>query len=159
MTLRVICVGRLKEKHYAAACEEFVKRLSRYASVFVIEVADEKAPEELSEAQKRQVKEAEGKRILEKTAPSDYVIAMDIAGKQMDSPAMAAFLQERMNEGKSSMAFIIGGSLGLSDEVLKRADLRLSFGKNTFSHQIFRLMLLEQIYRCFRILRNEPYHK
>ncbi len=159
MNIKVICVGRLKEKYYAQACEEFLKRLSRYADASMLEVADEKAPEELSEAEKRQVKEAEGQRMLSKIAPSDYVIAMDIAGKQMDSVSMAGFLQDRMNEGKSSIDFLIGGSLGLSEEVLARADYRLSFGKNTFSHQIFRIMLLEQIYRCFRINRNEPYHK
>lgn len=159
MTIRIVCVGKLKESCYVQACEEFGKRLSRYAELSLVEVADEKAPEDLSLAQKRQVKEAEGARILEKIPAGDYVIAMDILGKQMESPEMAGFLQDRMNAGKSSIAFVIGGSLGLSTQVLKRADFRLSFGKNTFSHQIFRVMLLEQIYRCFRIIRNEPYHK
>lgn len=159
MTVNVFCVGRLKESYYAQACDEFIKRLSRYAECKVTEVSDEKAPEELSEAQKRQVKDAEGARLLSKIAQGDYVIAMDLKGKQMDSPAMAAFLQSRMNEGKSRIDFIIGGSLGLSQSVLERADYRLCFGANTFSHQIFRLMLLEQIYRCFKINANEPYHK
>lgn len=159
MTIRLICVGKLKESYYVQACDEFLKRLSRYADCKVIEVADEKAPEELSEAQKRQVTDTEGARMLAKIAPGDYVIAMDLKGKQMSSPAMADFMQARMTEGKSHITFLIGGSLGLSQDVLKRADYSLCFGANTFSHQIFRLMLLEQIYRCFKINANEPYHK
>ncbi|MDO5111244.1 MAG: 23S rRNA (pseudouridine(1915)-N(3))-methyltransferase RlmH [Clostridia bacterium] len=159
MNITVICVGKLKEKYYADACAEFVKRLSRYAQTKVLEVADEKAPESMSDAQKQQVKDAEGARMLERIQPGDYVIAMDLGGKALASDEMADFLQDRMNEGKSSVVFLIGGSLGLSQAALRRADYALCFGKNTFSHQIFRLMLLEQIYRCFKILRNEPYHK
>ncbi len=159
MNISVICVGKLKETYYAEACAEFLKRLSRYAQVRVVEVADEKAPESMSDAQKEQIKDAEGARILEKIRPGDYVIAMDLRGKTLTSEETAAFLQARMNEGKSDMAFLIGGSLGLSQAALRRADVSLSFGKNTFSHQIFRLMLLEQLYRCFKILRHEPYHK
>ena len=159
MTIRIICVGKLKQSCYVQACDEFLKRLSRYAECSVVELPDEKAPETLSPAQKRMVTEAEGTRILQKIAEGDYVIAMDLGGKQLDSPAMAAFLQAKMSEGKSKFDFIIGGSLGLSQSVLSRADFRLSFGANTFSHQIFRIMLLEQIYRCFKINANEPYHK
>lgn len=159
MNISVICVGKLKEKYYADACAEFLKRLSRYAQVRILEVADEKAPENMSEAQKEQVKDAEGARILEKIRPGDYVIAMDLRGEELTSEETAAFLQARMNEGRSDIAFLIGGSLGLSRAVLRRADTSLCFGKNTFSHQIFRLMLLEQIYRCFKILHHEPYHK
>jgi len=159
VTLRILCVGKLKESYYAAACAEFGKRLSRYARVQVEEVADEKAPEKLSGAERQRILDAEGARLLAKIAPGDYVVAMDLAGGELDSPAMASFLQSRMNGGKSAFVFLIGGSLGLGEAVRARADFRLRFGKNTFSHQIFRLMLLEQLYRCMRILHNEPYHK
>ena len=154
MTVKLICVGRLKEKFYGDACAEFKKRISRFA-----EVADEKAPEQLSKAEMDQVKRAEGERILAKVAPGDYLIAMDLKGEQLTSTEMASRLQGIMNSGGSRIDFVIGGSLGLSPDVLQRADLRLCFGKPTFSHQIFRIMLLEQIYRCFKIINNEPYHK
>ena len=159
MTVKLICVGRLKEKFYADACAEFKKRISRFADVNIIEVSDERAPEQLSASEMDQVKRAEGERILAKVAPGDYLIAMDLKGEQLTSPEMASRLQGIMNSGCSRIDFVIGGSLGLSSEVLQRADLRLCFGKPTFSHQIFRIMLLEQIYRCFKIINNEPYHK
>ena len=159
MTVKLICVGKLKERFYTDACKEFTKRLARYASVEVIEVADERAPERLSEAQKAQVTDAEGRRILERIAHGDLVVAMDAKGVQLESERMAAQLQSWMNLGKSRICFVVGGSLGLSEAVLRRADFTLSFGKNTFSHQVFRVMLLEQVYRCFRILAGEPYHK
>lgn len=159
MTVKLICVGRLKEKFYGDACAEFKKRISRFADVNIIEVADEKAPEQLSKAEMDQVKRAEGERILAKVAPGDYLIAMDLKGEQLTSTEMASRLQGIMNSGGSRIDFVIGGSLGLSYEVLQRADLGLCFGKPTFSHQIFRIMLLEQIYRCFKIINNEPYHK
>ncbi len=159
MTIRVICVGRLKERFYEDAVSEFVKRLSRYASVEMIEVADEKAPEKLSDAQREQVKAEEGKRMLLKLDKNDFVVALAIEGKELSSPALADMMQSFMNEGRGSFAFLIGGSLGLSHEVVKRADYLLSFSKMTFSHQLFRVMLLEQIYRAFKILNNEPYHK
>lgn len=159
MNVKLICVGRLKERFYAEACAEFRKRISRFAEVSIIEVADERAPEQLSPAEMEQVRRAEGERILSKAAPGEYLIAMDLKGEQLTSPEMASRLQGIMNSGGSKMTFVIGGSLGLSPEVLRRADLRLCFGKPTFSHQIFRIMLLEQIYRCFKIMNNEPYHK
>ena len=159
MTIRVICVGKLKERFYEEAVSEFVKRLSRYASVELIEVADEKAPEKLSAAQREQVKFEEGKRMLIKLDKSDFVVALAIEGKELSSPALADTIQSWMNDGKGSFAFLIGGSLGLSTEVLSRADYLLSFGKMTFSHQVFRVMLLEQLYRAFKIINNEPYHK
>ena len=146
MTVKLICVGRLKEKFYGDACAEFKKRISRFADVNIIEVSDER-------------KRAEGERILAKVAPVDYLIAMDLKGEQLTSTEMASRLQGIMNSGGSRIDFVIGGSLGLSYEVIQRADLRLCFGKPTFSHQIFRIMLLEQIYRCFKIINNEPYHK
>ncbi len=159
MRVNVLCVGRLKEKFYAEACAEFKKRISRYADMDIIEVNDEKAPEQLSAALMEQVKDAEGKRILEKIVTGEYIIAMDLKGKELTSPELSELMEEVMNSGKSRISFIIGGSLGLSDDVLKRADKRISFGKPTFSHQIFRIMLLEQIYRAFKIMRGEPYHK
>ena len=159
MRVNVLCVGKLKEKFYAEACAEFKKRISRYADMDIIEVNDEKAPEQLSAALMEQVKDAEGKRLLEKTVQGEYIIAMDLKGKELTSPELSQLMEEVMNGGKSRISFVIGGSLGLSDEVLKRADKRISFGKPTFSHQIFRIMLLEQIYRAFKIMRGEPYHK
>ena len=159
MIVRVVCVGRLKERFYEQAAAEFLKRLSRYATVELVETADEKAPETLSGAQRDQVKLEEGRRILSKLDKSDFVVALAIDGKTLSSPELASFLQGLMNEGHGKFSFVIGGSLGLSAEVLSRADYSLSFGKMTFSHQLFRVMLLEQLYRAFKIMNNEPYHK
>ena len=159
MVIRVVCVGRLKERFYEEAVKEFIKRLSRYARVEIVEVNDEKAPEALSDALRERVKLEEGRRILAKLDKNDFAVALALEGKQLSSLALADTLQGLMNEGKSSFAFIIGGSLGLSGEVLSRADYLLSFGKLTFSHQLFRVMLLEQLYRAFKIMSGEPYHK
>ena len=159
MKLRVICVGRLKEKFYTDAVNEFKKRLSRFAEVEIVELADEKAPEKLSDAELEQIKLAEGRRILAKLADGETVVALEIRGVQLSSTELAEKLKNLMLEGKSRIAFIIGGSNGLSSEVLSRADLKLSFSKMTFSHQIFRIMLMEQLYRAFKIINNEPYHK
>ena len=146
MKLRVICVGRLKEKFYTDEVE-------------IVELADEKAPEKLSDAELEQIKLAEGRRILAKLADGETVVALDIRGVQLSSTELAEKLKNLMLEGKSRLAFIIGGSNGLSAEVLSRADFKLSFSKMTFSHQIFRIMLMEQLYRAFKIINNEPYHK
>ena len=159
MNIKVLCVGRLKEKFYMEACAEFKKRISRYANIEIAEVADEKAPEQLSPALMEQVKNAEGQRLMDRLLPGEYLIAMDIRGKELTSPEISVLMEEVMQSGKSRVAFAVGGSLGLSDAVLQRADKRVSFGKPTFSHQIFRIMLLEQIYRAFKIMRGEPYHK
>ena len=159
MNVKVLCVGRLKEKFYTEACNEFKKRISRYADIEIVEVNDEKAPEQLSPALMEQVKDAEGKRMLDRLLPGEYLIAMDLKGKEVTSPELASLMEDVMNSGKSRIAFAIGGSLGLSNDVLMRADKRISFGKPTFSHQIFRIMLMEQIYRAFKIMRGEPYHK
>ncbi|MCE5234609.1 MAG: 23S rRNA (pseudouridine(1915)-N(3))-methyltransferase RlmH [Clostridiaceae bacterium] len=159
MNIRILCVGRLKERFYEEAVSEFLKRLSRYASVELIEVADEKAPERLSDAQRAQVTLEEGRRLLAKVEKNDFAVALDLKGKELSSPALASSMQAWMNEGKASFVFLAGGSLGLSAEVLSRADYLLSFGKMTFSHQVFRVMLLEQLYRAFKIMHNEPYHK
>lgn len=155
----IIAVGKLKEKYLKEGIAEYVKRLSAYAKVDIIEVADEKAPEERSEEEKRKVKQKEGERILAKISPDMYVIALAIDGISWSSEQFAKELDKLMTHGKSKIAFIIGGSLGLSGDVLARADVRLSFSKMTFPHQLMRLILLEQIYRGFRIMRGEPYHK
>lgn len=159
MDVKLICVGRLKEQFYVDALEEFKKRISRYANVEIIEVADESAPEKLSEAQKSMVKSGEGKRILKRVSQSDMLIALSLDGKELTSEQIAQHMVGWMLSGRSSLCFVIGGSLGLSDEVLGKADFKLCFGKPTFSHQLFRVMLLEQIYRVFKIINNEPYHK
>ncbi|OKL37435.1 23S rRNA (pseudouridine(1915)-N(3))-methyltransferase RlmH [Domibacillus mangrovi] len=159
MNISIITVGKLKEKYLKQGIEEYVKRLSAYAKMDVIEVADEKAPEVLSDAEMIQVKEKEGERILSKIGQDTYVIALAINGKMKTSEQMAADLDKLATYGKSKIAFIIGGSLGLSDTVLNRADEKLSFSNMTFPHQLMRLILVEQVYRSFRIIRGEPYHK
>nr|WP_206698135.1 23S rRNA (pseudouridine(1915)-N(3))-methyltransferase RlmH [Cytobacillus firmus] len=139
--------------------DEYLKRLSAYAKMDIIEVPDEKAPEELSETEMNQVKQKEGERILAKIHPDAHVIALAIEGKMKSSEELADTLDKLATYGKSKIAFVIGGSLGLSQEVLQRADDKLSFSKMTFPHQLMKLILLEQVYRAFRINRGEPYHK
>ncbi|HET7658359.1 MAG TPA: 23S rRNA (pseudouridine(1915)-N(3))-methyltransferase RlmH [Bacillales bacterium] len=159
MNITVVTVGKLKEKYLKQGIEEYLKRLRAYARIEVVEVPDEKAPENLSEAEEAQVKRAEGERLLAKVATDAHVIALAIDGKSFTSEAFARSLDELATYGQSKVAFVIGGSLGLSDEVLQRADSKLSFSKMTFPHQLMRLILVEQIYRAFRINRGEPYHK
>ncbi|MBT2638731.1 MULTISPECIES: 23S rRNA (pseudouridine(1915)-N(3))-methyltransferase RlmH [unclassified Bacillus (in: firmicutes)] len=159
MNISIVTVGKLKEKYLKQGIEEYLKRLGSYAKVEVIEVPDEKAPEELSDTEMIQVKQKEGERILAKIGPDTFVIALAINGKLKSSEELADTLDKLATYGKSKIAFVIGGSLGLSDEVLKRADEQLSFSKMTFPHQLMRLILVEQIYRAYRINRGEPYHK
>ncbi|WLR50833.1 23S rRNA (pseudouridine(1915)-N(3))-methyltransferase RlmH [Bacillus tianshenii] len=159
MNITLLTVGKLKEKYLKNGINEFTKRLQPYAKVDIIELPDEKAPEQLSETEMQQVKQKEGERILNKISPDTYVIALAIEGKMLTSEQLAKQLDQLATYGKSKIAFIIGGSLGLSDEVMQRADLALSFSKMTFPHQMMRLILVEQIYRAFRINRGEPYHK
>ncbi|WP_045514569.1 23S rRNA (pseudouridine(1915)-N(3))-methyltransferase RlmH [Neobacillus niacini] len=159
MNISIVTVGKLKEKYLKMGIDEYLKRLNSYAKVEVIEVADEKAPEELSESEMLQVKQKEGERILAKISQDTYVIALAINGKMQSSEELADTLDKLATYGKSKIAFIIGGSLGLSEEVLKRANEHLSFSKMTFPHQLMKLILVEQIYRAFRINRGEPYHK
>lgn len=159
MHISIVTVGKLKEKYLKQGIEEYVKRLNSYAKIDIFEVPDEKAPEELSEVEMEQVKQKEGERILAKIHQDTYVIALAINGKLKSSEELAENLDKLATYGKSKVAFVIGGSLGLSDEVLKRADEQLSFSKMTFPHQLMRLILVEQIYRAFRINRGEPYHK
>ncbi|WML55416.1 23S rRNA (pseudouridine(1915)-N(3))-methyltransferase RlmH [Neobacillus sp. PS3-12] len=159
MNISIVTVGKLKEKYLKQGIEEYLKRLTSYAKVEIIEVADEKAPEELSELEMEQVKQKEGERILAKISQDTHVIALAINGKMQSSEELADSLDKLATYGKSKLAFVIGGSLGLSDEVLRRSNDQLSFSKMTFPHQLMRLILVEQIYRAFRINRGEPYHK
>ncbi|MFJ3389028.1 MULTISPECIES: 23S rRNA (pseudouridine(1915)-N(3))-methyltransferase RlmH [unclassified Lysinibacillus] len=159
MNITIVSVGKLKEKYLKMGIDEYVKRLGGYAKMDLIEVPDEKAPEQLSEAEMEIVKKKEGERILSKISPDTYVIALAINGKMKTSEQMAADLESLMTYGKSKIAFVIGGSLGLHDDVLKRADEKQSFGKMTLPHQLMKLVLVEQIYRSFRIMKGEPYHK
>lgn len=157
MNINIICVGKIKEKFFTAAIDEYSKRLSRFVKFNITEVPDEKIPDNASEKEEERIKEKEGKAILSKIKDS-YVIAMCIEGTEMSSEALAAKIEE-ISMRASNIAFIIGGSLGLSDEVKSRADMRLSFGKITLPHQLMRVVLAEQIYRAFKINRNESYHK
>ena len=158
MNISIVTVGKLKEKYLKQGIEEYLKRLGSYAKVEVIEVPDEKAPEELSDTEMIQVKQKEGERILAKIGPDTFVIALAINGKLKSSEELADTLDKLATYGKSKIAFVIGGSLGLSAEVLKRADEQLSFSKMTFPHQLMRLILVEQIYRAYRINRGDAYH-
>jgi 23S rRNA (pseudouridine1915-N3)-methyltransferase len=155
----IVAVGKLKEKYLVQGVNEYTKRLSAYAKIDLMEGPDEKAPEHLSEQEAEPIKQKEGERILAKIPDDAYVIALAIEGKMKSSEQFAADLDKLATYGKSKVAFVIGGSLGLSKQVMQRADEALSFSKMTFPHQLMRLILLEQIYRAFRINRGEPYHK
>ena len=159
MKITVIAVGKIKEKFYTDAIAEYSKRLSRYCRLEVIQGADEKTPDGASEAQERQIKEKEGSRILAQIKDGAYVIALAVQGTMLSSEQLASKLNKLGVDGQSQIVLIIGGSLGLSDEVLKRADYHLSFSPMTFPHQLMRVILLEQIYRSYRIISGEPYHK
>ncbi len=159
MKITILTVGKIKEKFYREAIEEYTKRLSRYSRVEIVEVADEKTPDRASEAEEKLIKEKEGERLLRYVKDTDYVCALAIEGQQLDSVELSGKLEALGVGGVSSIVFVIGGSLGLSEQVLRRADYKLSFSKMTFPHQLMRVILLEQIYRSFRIMHGEPYHK
>ena len=159
MNITVIAVGKLKEKYLKEAIDEYSKRLSRYCKLEIIELADEKTPDNASEKDELIIKDKEGRTILSKIKDNAYVVAMDLNGKQLSSEELSAFMANCGVMGDSNLVFLIGGSLGLSVEVLKRANYKLCFSKMTFPHQLFRVMLLEQVYRGFRIINGEPYHK
>lgn len=159
VNISILTIGKLKEKYLLQGINEYLKRLTAYAKVEIIEMPDEKAPENLSDTEMEQVKQKEGERILSKISEDTHVIALAINGKMKSSEQLAEDLDKLATYGKSKIAFVIGGSLGLSNEVMKRANDTLSFSKMTFPHQLMRLILLEQVYRAFRINRNEPYHK
>ncbi|WP_147802556.1 23S rRNA (pseudouridine(1915)-N(3))-methyltransferase RlmH [Alkalicoccus halolimnae] len=159
MQITIICVGKLKEKYLKQGIAEFEKRLQSYCRLSLIEVPDEQAPENMSEKEVEQVKEKEGARVLSKVKETQHVIALDLGGKQRTSEQFASELDKLSIHGKSQIAFIIGGSNGLSGSVLTRANDTISFSKMTFPHQLMKLILVEQVYRAFRIMKGEPYHK
>lgn len=159
MNITLVTVGKLKEKYIQQGIQEYMKRLGSYAKVNIIEVSDEKAPETLSSKEEEQIKVKEGERILAKINQDTYVITLEITGEMLTSEQLAAKIDKLGTYGKSKITFVIGGSLGLSGSVMKRSDFSLSFSKMTFPHQLMRLVLVEQVYRAFRINKNEPYHK
>lgn len=159
MKITLVTVGKIKEKFYTDAIAEYTKRLSRYCKLEIVQVADEKTPDRASETEERQIKEREGKRILAQIREGAYVIALAIQGEMLSSEQLAGKLERLGIEGQSQLVLVIGGSLGLSEEVLRRADYQLSFSRMTFPHQLMRVILLEQLYRSYRIIQGEPYHK
>lgn len=160
MLIKIIGVGKIKEKFYREAIAEYQKRMSSYNKVEIVEVADEKAPETLSEKEIDQVKNAEGERILGKIKDDAFLVTLEINGKALDSIKFAKLIQDEMLDGFGrDMVFVIGGSNGLGDNVLARSNYRISFGKMTYPHQLMRVILMEQIYRAYRIINREPYHK
>lgn len=159
MKITLVTVGKIKEKFYTDAIAEYTKRLSRYCKLEIVQVADEKTPDKASETEERQIKEREGKRILAQIKEGAYVIALAIQGEMLSSEQLAGKLERLGIEGQSQVVLVIGGSLGLSEEVLRRADYQLSFSRMTFPHQLMRVILLEQLYRSYRIIQGEPYHK
>ena len=159
MKISIVCVGKIKEKFYRDALEEYGKRLSKYCKLEIIEVQDEKTPESASAAEENQIKEKEAARILSRISEDAYVCTLEILGKRLTSEGFADFIESAALSGRSHMVFVIGGSLGLHESVSKRGDFALSFSDMTFPHQLMRVILTEQIYRAFRILKGEPYHK
>ncbi|NLP34421.1 MAG: 23S rRNA (pseudouridine(1915)-N(3))-methyltransferase RlmH [Clostridiales bacterium] len=159
MKITLICVGKLKEKYLSQGVDEYVKRLGRYCNLKIIQLQDEKTPDNASEAMELMIKKKEGERILKALKHDSYVIALAIEGKMLSSEELAKEIETLGVSGTSHISFIIGGSLGLSQEVLNRADEKLSFSKMTFPHQLMRMILLEQVYRAYRINNHQPYHK
>lgn len=159
MKITVLSVGKLKERFYREAVSEYEKRLGRYCRLELLEVMDEKTEENLSDPMAEQIKAREAARLLPRIRPDSYCIALAIEGVKMDSVAFSRRLEQLALSGRSEICFVIGGSLGLHPDVLRRADALLSFSDMTFPHQLMRVILLEQIYRAFRISRGEPYHK
>lgn len=159
MNITVVCIGKLKEKYWVSAIEEYSKRLLKYCSLSIDELKEERLPENASKAEEEKVKVEEGKRILKRIKKDSFVINLEINGNQLSSVKLAEKINKLGLQGKSDIVFVIGGSLGLSIEVSKRADYKLSFSPMTFPHQMMRVILLEQVYRAFKINKNEHYHK
>lgn len=159
MKITLITVGKIKEKFFRDAADEYGKRLSRYCKLDIREAADEKTPEKASQIQCEQILQKEGERILKLMPEDAFVITLEIEGRRLTSEAFASQIERLGVNGTSHIAFVIGGSLGLHDSIKKRADLAVSFSDMTFPHQLMRVILLEQIYRSFRIIHGEPYHK
>ena len=159
MKITLITVGKIKEKYLKDAIAEYSKRLSKYCKLEIVEVADEKTPDQASENVERQIRQKEGERILRYVKDDAYVFTLEIGGTMLDSVAFAKKMETLGIQGKSHLSFIIGGSIGLGEEVLRRSDYALSFSKMTFPHQLMRVILLEQVYRGYRIIEGAPYHK
>lgn len=159
MKITILTVGKLKEKYWKQAIAEYEKRLSAYSKIEIIEVPDEKAPENMSDKEVEQVKEKEGQRLLAKVKQQSTVITLEIKGNMLTSEGLAKEIESRMTRGQSDFTFIIGGANGLHKDVLDRSDYALSFSKMTFPHQMMRVILIEQVYRAFKIMRGEAYHK
>ena len=159
MKITIITVGKIKEKYLRDAIDEYSKRLSKYCKLEILEVADEKTPDSASEIVEENIRNKEGERILKHIKEGAFVITLEIQGKQLTSEELADKIDALGIQGKSHIIFVIGGSIGLGSEVLKRSDYALSFSKMTFPHQLMRVILLEQIYRSYRIISGEPYHK
>ncbi|MCI5761732.1 MAG: 23S rRNA (pseudouridine(1915)-N(3))-methyltransferase RlmH [Ligilactobacillus agilis] len=159
MNIKIIGVGKLKEKYLKQGIAEYAKRLGKFCKFEIVEVPDEKAPEKLSVAEMEGVKEKEGERILAKIRDKEYVYALAIEGKERSSEEFAQEIAQLTTYGRSDITFVIGGSLGLSPAVLRRAETKISFGRFTLPHQLMRLVLSEQIYRAFMINNGSPYHK
>ena len=159
MKISIVCVGKIKESFYREAVAEYAKRLSRYCRLEIIEVADEKTPEGASLQMEEQIRDKEGRRILEKLQEDAFVCTLEIGGKKLSSEGLAQWMEKLTVGGTSHIMFVIGGSLGLHESGGRRADLALSFSEMTFPHQLMRVILTEQIYRAFRIIHGEPYHK
>ncbi len=159
MKITLVTVGKVKERYFTEAAAEYIKRISRYAKVELLEVADEKTPDQAAEGEKKRILEKEGERILSRIPPGAFVVALAIEGKMPDSEELAKQMEKWNVGGISHVVFVIGGSLGLSGKVMKRADYALSFSRMTFPHQLMRVILLEQLYRSFTIRNHTPYHK
>ena len=159
MRITIVCVGKIKEVFFRDAISEYAKRLSKYCKFEIIEVADEKTPDNAGPALEDQIKEKEADRILSKIREDAYVCTLEIGGKKLSSEKFAEWIEKSAIAGKSNIVFVIGGSLGLHQKLLQRSDYALSFSDMTFPHQLMRVILSEQIYRAFRIINGEPYHK
>ena len=159
MKIKVVSIGKIKEKYLLAGIKEYTKRLQAFTKIEFFELEDEKIPDKATTAQEEQIKEKEGKRLLEKIKDDEYVILLDLHGKELDSVELSQHLEKMMISGKSTITFVIGGSLGLSKDVIQRSNFRLCFSKLTFTHQMIKLFLLEQIYRSFKIMNHQVYHK
>ncbi|MHC1723422.1 MAG: 23S rRNA (pseudouridine(1915)-N(3))-methyltransferase RlmH [Aminipila sp.] len=159
MNITVVCIGKLKEKYWISAIEEYSKRLSKYCTLSIDELKEERLPDNASIAEEEAVKIAEGKSILKRIKKDSYVITLEIKGNQLSSEKLAEKVNQLGIDGRSDLVFVIGGSLGLSEEVSQRSDYKLSFSAMTFPHQMMRVFLLEQVYRGFKINKNESYHK
>lgn len=159
MKISILCVGKIKEKFYRDAVEEYAKRLSRYCKLEIVELADEKTPDKASPAQEEQIKWKEGERILGRIKEDAFVCTLEIQGRKFTSEGFAGMIEQAGVAGRSHIQFVIGGSLGLHSSVCRRADLAISFSDMTFPHQLMRVILCEQIYRAYRIISGEPYHK